>query len=519
MRHCVQSTDTDSLTCLRRDCFVPRNDVRKNALGLFRLPDFPKFSYLRFANIFIKMIYAILVVLLIILVIAVLIYLKKPASVDGISPEEILRLKTENSTLNISLAKAEERALGLALERDKADKQLQDERVRYDDLTSSLNQELLIEKNRMAKAEEQFKAQRERLADQEKSIQEIQQKFQLEFQNVANKLLDEKSQKFVETNRANLDILLNPLKENLKAFEDKVEKVYNMEAAERNTLKGVITQLMDLNKLISSEAQNLTKALKGDNKKQGNWGEVILERVLERSGLVKDSEYRLQATLTGVDGNRLQPDAIIDLPDGKHLIIDSKVSLIAYDNLVNCETEDERKLYSKAHVESVRGHVMGLSSKNYHDLYQINSPDFVLLFMPIESSFSFAVQIDAELFSYAWDRKVVIVSPSTLLATLRTIASIWKQERQNRNVLEIARLSGAMYDKFGGFVGDMEGIGKNIKLSQNAYENAFSKLTDGNGNLTKTAEKIKSLGAKANKQLDQKYLDAEQDEVIKGELN
>src|SRR6202012_4336357 len=213
--------------------------------------------------------------------------------------------------------------------------------------------------------------------------------------------------------------------------------------------------------------------LKGDNKKQGNWGEVILERVLERSGLVKDREYRLQASLNGLDGTRLQPDAIIDLPDDKHLVIDSKVSLIAYERLVNCETEEERKLFSKAHVESIRGHVNGLSAKNYHDLYQINSPDFVLLFVPIESSFSFAVQLDAELFSGAWEKRVVIVSPSTLLATLPPISSIWKQERQNRNVLEIARLSGTMYDKFVNFINDMESIGKNIKQSQTAYDGAM----------------------------------------------
>jgi len=451
----------------------------------------------------------LLIASVVILLIAVLLFVKKPGSIDAVSASELSRLKNENVSLNIALAKTEERARGLALERDKADKQLQEERIRYDHLTTVLNQELLTEKNRLAKAEEQFKAQRERLADQEKSIIEIQQKFQLEFQNVANKLLDEKSKNFIEVNRTNLDILLNPLKENIKAFEEKVDKVYNMEAAERNTLKGVITQLMDLNKMISSEAQNLTKALKGDSKKQGNWGEVILERVLERSGLVKDREYRIQASLSDPDGNRLQPDAIIDLPDEKHLIVDSKVSLIAYERLVNCETEDERKLFSKAHVESIRNHVLNLSSKNYHDLYQVNSPDFVLLFVPIESSFSIAVQLDAELFSDAWDKRVVIVSPSTLLATLRTIASIWKQERQNRNVLEIARLSGVMYDKFVGFVGDMEGIGKNIKLSQNAYDNAFSKLVEGNGNLTVTADKIKKLGAKANKQIDQKYVGEE----------
>ena len=455
---------------------------------------------------------AVLVASLIIFLIAVFLFLKRPTAVDGVSVADLDQLKSENTALNISLAKAEERAAGLSLERDKADKQLQDERIRYEAQVTTLNQDLVSEKNRMAKAEEQFLAQRQRLADQERSIQDIQQKFQLEFQNVAEKLLKEKSKEFIDVNRNNLDTILNPLKENLKAFEDKVEKVYKAESDERNVLKGEISKLMDLNKQISDEAQNLTKALKGDNKKQGNWGEVILERVLERSGLVKDQEYRLQASLTGIDGTRLQPDVVIDLPDEKHLIIDSKVSLIAYERLVNCETEEDRKLFSKAHVESIRSHVAGLSSKNYHDLYKINSPDFVLLFIPIESSFSFAVQLDAELFSDAWDKRVVIVSPSTLLATLRTIASMWKQERQNRNVLEIARLSGAMYDKFVGFVSDMENIGKNIKQSQSAYDNAINKLTEGNGNLTITADKIKKLGAKANKQLDQKYLDTDTSE-------
>ncbi|RYG04089.1 MAG: DNA recombination protein RmuC, partial [Chitinophagaceae bacterium] len=324
----------------------------------------------------------LIVVAVIILLIAVYLFLKRPAAANDVSVEELSQLKKENDNLKINIAKAEERPLGLGAERDKADRLLQDERIRYDADRTDLNQRLLTEQNRMAKAEEQFKAQRERLADQEKSIQEIQQKFQLEFQNVANKLLDEKSQKFVETNRANLDVLLNPLKENIKAFEEKVDKVYKAESDERNVLRGEITKLMDLNKLISTEAQNLTKALKGDNKKQGNWGEVILERVLERSGLVKDQEYRMQVSINVGDGSRLQPDVIIDLPDEKHLVIDSKVSLIAYEKLVNCETEEERKLFSIEHVKSIRAHVAGLSSKNYHDLYQINSPDFVLLFIP-----------------------------------------------------------------------------------------------------------------------------------------
>ena len=451
----------------------------------------------------------ILAAAILVLVIAVILFLKKPAPANGIALDDFNRLQNENQSLNIELAKAGQYAAGLIAEKESITKLLQDEKTRLLDELAYERSQLATANQSLENARAYYKSQQEKIQEQKIEVEQIRKDFQLEFQNIAGKLLEEKSQKFVETNRTNLDILLNPLKENIKAFEEKVEKVYNMEAAERNTLKGVITQLMDLNKLISSEAQNLTRALKGDNKKQGNWGEVILEKVLERSGLVKDSEYRLQASITGPDGIRMQPDAVIDLPDDKHLIVDSKVSLVAYDRLVNCETDEERKLFSKAHVESIRGHVNGLSAKNYHDLYQINSPDFVLLFIPIESSFSIAVQIDAELFNDAWDKRVVIVSPSTLLATLRTIASMWKQERQNRNVLEIARLSGAMYDKFVGFVGDMEGIGKNLRQSQTAYDSALNKLTDGSGNLIKTAEKIKGLGARANKQLEQKYLGEE----------
>ncbi len=448
----------------------------------------------------------ILAAAILVLVVAVILFLKRPVSPNGIALDDFNRLKNENQSLQIELAKAGQYAAGLIAEKESITKLLQAEKARLLDELAYERSQLATANQTLENARAYYKSQQEKIQEQKIEVEQIRKDFQLEFQNIAGKLLDEKSQKFVETNRNNLDILLNPLKENIRAFEEKVEKVYNMEAAERNTLKGVITQLMDLNKLISSEAQNLTRALKGDNKKQGNWGEVILEKVLERSGLVKDREYRLQASITGPDGIRMQPDAVIDLPDDKHLIVDSKVSLVAYDRLVNCETDEERKLFSKAHVESIRGHVNGLSSKNYHDLYQINSPDFVLLFIPIESSFSIAVQIDAELFNDAWDKRVVIVSPSTLLATLRTIASMWKQERQNRNVLEIARLSGAMYDKFVGFVGDMEGIGKNLRQSQTAYDNALNKLSDGSGNLIKTAEKIKGLGARANKQLEQKYL-------------
>jgi DNA recombination protein RmuC len=448
----------------------------------------------------------LLIVSLVILLVSVFLFLKKPKAVELISAEELKKLRIEHDLLKISLAKAEEKADIIANEKENIIQLLKDEKTRLLD-------ELLYERTQLAQANQSlessrayYKSQQEKVQEQKLEIEQIRIQFQREFENVAEKLLKEKSKEFIDINRNNLDIILNPLKENLKAFEDKVEKVYNMEAAERNTLKGVITQLMDLNKQISDEAQNLTKALKGDNKKQGNWGEVILERVLERSGLVRDQEYRIQAAMQTTDGTRYQPDVIIDLPDEKHLVIDSKVSLIAYERLVNADTEEDRKLFAKAHIESIRNHIGGLSSKKYHDLYKINSPDFVLLFVPIESSFSIAVQLDGELFNYAWDKKVVIVSPSTLLATLRTIASMWKQERQNRNVLEIARLSGDMYDKFVGFLGDMDSIGKNITYTQNAYNSAINKLSDGRGNLTTTAEKIKKLGAKADKQIDQKFI-------------
>ncbi|MEJ2883932.1 DNA recombination protein RmuC [Pedobacter sp. GR22-6] len=389
----------------------------------------------------------------------------------------------------------------------KAISYLREEKIKLEDDLNDLRINYMNERSKTIKAEEQLMAQRERQVEQDKYILELQQKFKLEFEYIAGKLLEEKSLKFTEQNRANLDLILNPLKENIKAFEEKVEKVYKSESDERNVLKGVISQLMDQSKQIQEDANNLTKALKGDSKKQGNWGEVILERVLERSGLIKDREYRIQTNLSAAEGNRVQPDVIIDLPDDKHVIVDAKVSLVAYERLVAADTDLERELYLKQHIASIKNHIQGLSGKNYHDLYAINSPDFVLLFIPIESSFGIAVQQDAELFNYAWDRKVVIVSPSTLLATLRTIASIWKQERQNRNVLEIARLSGSMYDKFVGFLGDMESIGKNIKQSQDAYDRALNKLSSGAGNLSNTSEKIKKLGAKATKQIDTKFLD------------
>jgi DNA recombination protein RmuC len=278
---------------------------------------------------------------------------------------------------------------------------------------------------------------------------------------------------------------------------------------DQTDLKAELKKLHDLNLKISDEANNLTKALKGDVKKQGNWGEMILERILERSGLTEGREYRKQESVLSENGQRFQPDVVIHLPDQKHIVVDSKVSLVAYERLVNSDGEQQRAAFVKEHLLSVRGHIKILSEKHYQHSQGFNSPDFVLLFIPIESSFSIAVQEDQDLFSYAWDNKVVIVSPSTLLATLRTIASIWQQENQNRNALEIARQSGALYDKFVAFIADMESIGKGLESTRKIYDQASNKLYSGSGNLVKRAETIRKLGAKTTKELPQGLLGEE----------
>ncbi|HTM98508.1 MAG TPA: DNA recombination protein RmuC [Pedobacter sp.] len=399
-----------------------------------------------------------------------------------------------------------------AYKNDETISYLKDEKQKLADELNDLRERFTEERSKLIQTEALLNLQYDKFQEQQQSLEGLQQKFTLVFSEVANKILDEKTAKFTVQNQSNLETILSPLKANIKAFEEKVDKVYKDEAAERNHLKGVIFQLMDQSKQIQTDANNLTKALKGDNKKQGNWGEVILERVLESSGLVKGREYRVQASLKSDDGAKLQPDVVIDLPDEKHLIVDAKISLVAYEEMMNSPTEEEKVSNLKRHLISVKSHIDGLAGKNYQNLYQINSPDFVLLFMPIESSFSVTVQADHELFNYAWDRKVVIVSPTTLLATLRTIASIWKVDRQNKNVFEIAEEAGALYDKFVGFITDMEKIGKHLDLSQKAHEEAFKKLQYGSGNLIGKVEKIKKLGAKtkSNKQIDARFLGEEE---------
>ena len=342
----------------------------------------------------------------------------------------------------------------------------------------------------------------EKLANHKIEIETLQKRLTFEFENIAAKVLKERSEEFTLSNNKNLSEILNPLKERIQLFEKKVDEAYDKELRDKISLREEVRKLTELNTRISEEANNLTKALKGDVKKQGNWGEVILERVLERSGLTRGQEYEREKVVEGADHSVQRLDVIIHLPDIKHIIIDSKVSLVAFERYVSADLEEKRIVYLKEHINSLRSHVKLLSEKNYQNAQNLNTPDFVLMFIPIEGSFSVAVQGDGELFSYAWDRKIVIVSPTTLLATLRTISSIWKQENQTKNALEIARLSGALYDKFIGFTEDMSKIKVNIDRTSSAYDDALKKMKEGSGNIIRTAEKIKELGAKTgNKSL------------------
>jgi DNA recombination protein RmuC len=380
--------------------------------------------------------------------------------------------------------------------RDEKEKELQLEREQVNRFT-----ELLARKDSETKALDQ------KLREQKEELDNLQQRFTKEFENLANRIFEEKSKKFTEQNKTQLDDVLKPLGEKIKDFEKKVNDVYVSDTKERATLKEQLNQLQLLNQQMSKDAQNLARALKGENKTQGNWGEFILSSVLEKSGLQKDREYRTQASYTGGDGDRLQPDVIIDLPDGKHLVVDSKVSLNGYERFISAETDEDRVLALKEHVLSLRRHIKDLSEKKYQDIYQLNSLDFVLLFMPVEPAFAAAVQADPELFNDAFAKNIVIVSPSTLLATLRTVANIWRQEFQNRNVLKIAEEAGAMYDKFASFTESMLEMGRRLDSSRDFYQEAMKRLSTGPGNVVKRIENLKKLGLKVSKQVSPKLVE------------
>jgi DNA recombination protein RmuC len=339
-----------------------------------------------------------------------------------------------------------------------------------------------------------------------------QEQLRKDFELLATKILDEKSEKFTLQNKENIKQILNPLQEKIQVFEKKVEDSQKESISMHSALKEQLLGLKDLNQQMTKEATNLTKALKGDSKMQGNWGELVLERVLEKSGLEKDREYFVQQSFTLEDGSRVMPDVVLHLPDNKKMIIDSKVSITDYNRYINAE-DDTKEMHLKAHLNSIKKHVEQLSAKNYQDLYDIESPDFVLMFIPIEPAFAVAINEDNTLYNKAFEKNIVIVTPSTLLATLRTIDTMWNNEKQQRNAIEIARQAGALYDKFEGLVKDLTGVGKKIDAAKSDYSAAMNKLVEGRGNLVTSVEKLKKMGAKAKKALPEAILKRAEDNI------
>jgi DNA recombination protein RmuC len=343
------------------------------------------------------------------------------------------------------------------------------------------------------------------------SLNEAKEALTSQFKNLANEILEDKSKRFTEQNVANLDALLKPLQTKLSEFKEQVNTSYGNEARERFALKSEIERLANLNLRMSDETRSLTQALKGDSKVQGNWGELVLESILESSGLRKGEEYLVQDSHTQTDGSRLQPDVVVKLPEGRSLVVDSKVSITAYSRHAEASDPVIAEQELAAHIQSLRQHIQGLSSKNYSSLYGIGSVDFVLMFVPIEPAFLLALKTAPNLYQEALTKNIVLVCPSTLMATLRTVAHLWRQDHQNRNALEIAKQCGMLYDKFVGFVDDLEKLGQRLDQAQTSYHDAFNKLKSGKGNLIRTAEKVRELGVKPSKNISAPLIESSTD--------
>jgi len=414
----------------------------------------------------------------------------KYSSGSIISREALDELKSEKS-------RAEEKVTLYYNEVNELKTSLENERNKYLELNSDYH-----------KVTTQNKNLEEKLENHKKEIEQLQEKFSTEFKNIANEILEDKSRRFTEQNQQNLKNILDPLRENISEFRKRVDEIHASDTKSYSELNTHLKNLQELNQRMSDEAENLTKALKGDTKVMGSWGEYVLESILEKSGLVKDDHYYIQKSFSDETGKKLRPDVIIKLPDQKSIIIDSKVSLVAYEKYSSSENEVEKEKAVKEHILSLRGHIKGLSAKEYQNIVGLNPPDFVLMFVPIEPAFSLAVQKDPTIFNDAFENNIVIVSPSTLLATLRTIENIWRRESQNKNALEIARRSGALYDKFVGFIEDLDKVGERINQADSAFRDAKNKLSDGRGNILRSIQSIKELGAKASKSLDNNLLES-----------
>lgn len=359
-------------------------------------------------------------------------------------------------------------------------------------------QELTI---KVAELTMQLEAERTQSGEKIALLNEAKTQLSDQFKALANDILEEKSKRFTEQNQTNIDQILSPLKLKLQEFQNKVEEVYVQEGKDRSSLSEQVKHLMALNKQMSQDAHNLTSALKGQAKTQGNWGEFILERVLENSGLNKGEHYKTQESHTREDGTRAQPDVIIYLPEGRHLVVDAKVSIVAYNDHANADSDLAKDVALKRHIDSIRSHIKGLSSKNYQEIYQLKSLDFVIMFVPVEPAFMLAIAEDSELWQDAWTKNVLLVSPSTLLFVVRTVAHLWRQEQQTRNAQDIAKRGGELYDKLVGFVDDFEKMGDKIRQAQKSYDDAYGKFTGGRGNVIRQAQMLRDLGVKPTKSL------------------
>lgn len=404
-------------------------------------------------------------------------------------------LSENQQTAGLLLAEQEKsKTLDLRLLEQK--KELEAERNKASTLASNLSA-----------TEADYRNLEEKLKERKKEVEELQNQFALQFKNLANDIFEEKSKKFTEQNKSNLSEILNPLKEKITDFEKKVEQT-NKESIDRNSaLREQLVNLKELNQQITKEASNLSKALKGDSKTQGTWGEIQLEAILERAGLQKDIHYFKEKNFKNEEGQNQRLDYIIKLPDDKYLVLDSKVSLTAYSEYYNTTDEVEQSKFLKSHLDSVYSHIKLLSEKNYQNLYEINQPDYVMMFLANEPALTLALKEDNSLYEKALDKNIALVSATTLLATLRTIGYIWKQDMQNKNALEIARQAGSLYDKFHTLIEDLTKVGNNIKSTQNSYQDAMNKLIEGKDNLVRKTERLKELGAKTTKQLSQQLLD------------
>ena len=411
-----------------------------------------------------------------------------------------LKGKSETSKLEAQLDQSHKQEDKLSEQFDRM--QLDKEEIRNE--KDFLNVEL-------TKRNSEMQALESKLREQKEEVEKLQEKFTNDFEVLANKILENKSEKFTKQNKENIDGILKPLQEKIEKFEKKVDDTHKESIDRHAMLRQQIIGLKELNEQMSKEATNLTKALKGDSKTQGNWGELVLERVLEKSGLEKDREYFVQNSFTTDDGKRVLPDVVVHLPEDKKMIIDSKVSLVAYERYVNEEDKDVQATYLKEHIGSLKKHIEQLSAKNYQDIYQIESPDFVILFIPIEPAFAVAISHDNKIYDWAFEKNIVIVTPTTLLATLLTIDSMWNNEKQQQNALEIATQAGRLYDQFVNLTDDLIKVGNQLNTVKGSYDGTMKKLT-GKGNLITRVEKLKKLGSKASKHINDKLLEKASDE-------